>query len=91
MPAQPPRLDGQILEKGGPTIETIYEVDKNNNLRDPEWAIEVSFDGTYELNERILEDGSELDEQFGQLGVWVSSALVQLGDLKFKYKPAIRK
>ena len=41
----------------------------------------------YELGEAVLNDGAELDEHFGDLGGWVSSALVRLGDLKLDYRP----
>ena len=46
-------------------------------------AIEVSYEGAYELDEPRLADGSMLDDHFNTLGGWVSSTLVRLGDLKF--------
>ena len=39
------------------------------------------------MGEAILADGAELDEHFGDLGGWVSGALVRLGDLKLEYRP----
>ena len=39
------------------------------------------------MTEAVLEDGAELDEHFGDLGGWVSSALVRLGDLRLDYRP----
>jgi hypothetical protein len=50
--------------------------------------VEVSYAGSYELDEKALEDGTALDEDFGSLGTWISSALVRLGDLRLDYRPA---
>ena len=87
LPAEPPTLGDAELERSGPTVETIYDPGQVADLDDPEWAIEVSYEGTYELGEAILADGAELDEHFGDLGGWVSGALVRLGDLKLDYRP----
>ena len=87
LPAEPPTLGDTELERSGPTVETIYDPGQVADLDDPEWAIEVSYEGTYELGEAVLNDGAELDEHFGDLGGWVSSALVRLGDLKLEYRP----
>ena len=54
---------------------------------DPEYAIEVSYEGSYELDEAVLADGSELDRHFSAMGGWIASTLVSLGDLKFSYLP----
>ena len=53
-------------------------------------AIEVTYEGLYELAEETLADGtsSVLDEHFGALGGWVASTLVRLGDLRFAFLPA---
>jgi hypothetical protein len=37
------------------------------------------------LSSKVLEDISELDLHFSQLGTWVSSSLVNLGDLSFEF------
>ena len=87
LPAEPPSLGDTELERSGPTVETIYDPGQKADLDDPEWAIEVSYEGTYELGEAVLNDGAELDEHFGDLGGWVSGALVRLGDLKLDYRP----
>ena len=67
----------------GPTIETVYDAD----LEDVEYAIEVSFEGTYDLDEATLTDGSLLDEHFAAMGGWIASTLVKLGDLHFEFLP----
>jgi hypothetical protein len=51
------------------------------------WSIETSYVGEYELPETVLADGSELDEQLGGLGSWISSMLVRLGDIKVDRLP----
>jgi hypothetical protein len=76
-------LGMEPLERSGPTIETVYAGD----LTDPEFAIEVSYEGSYEVDEATLADGSVLDEHFGKMGGWVASTLVRLGDLKFEFLP----
>ena len=71
------------LEATGPTVETIYD----RGLDDPDWAIEFSYEGTYELDGEALEDGAVLDDHFGTLGGWVSGTLVRLGDLDLEFRP----
>ena len=57
---------------------------------DPEYAIEVTYEGLYELAEETLADGAStlLDEHFGALGGWIAATLVKLGDLKLVFRPA---
>jgi len=78
-------LENSTFEKSGTTLETIYEANSENTIDEPEWAIEVSYEGSYELSSKVLEDISELDLHFSQLGTWVSSSLVALGDLSFEF------
>lgn len=85
LPAQSPPIGDEKLERSGPTIETVYPHD----LGDPEYAIEVSYEGTYELDEATLSDGSALDDHFSAMGGWISSTLVKVGDLRLDYLPAI--
>ncbi len=83
LPEQSPLIGVESLERTGPTIETIY----GNDLTEAEYAIEVSYEGSYELDEDTLKDGSVLDLHFGAMGGWISSTLVRLGDLKFEFLP----
>ena len=48
----------------GPTIETVYSAD----LDEREYAIEVSYEGSYELDEETLEDGTILDDHLARHG-----------------------
>ncbi len=85
LPLTGPDIGNEPLVRSGPTIESIYGAD----LDDPEFAIEVSYEGSYELDESGLADGSELDKHFNSLGGWITSRLVALGDLKLRFGPAV--
>ena len=83
LPPASPAIGAESLERSGPTIETVYGID----LDQSEYAIEVSYEGSYELDEATLADGSVLDDHFGAMGGWIASTLVRLGDLKLTYLP----
>ena len=85
LPEQSAAVGNEKLDRSGPTLETAY----GSDLDDVEYAIEVSYEGTYELDEATLADGSVLDEHFGAMGGWISSTLVKVGDLKYDYLPPI--
>ncbi len=86
LPEQSPLIGDERLERSGPTIETMFA---SADLDEPEYAIEVSYEGSYELDEATLADGSILDTHFGAMGGWISSTLVKVGDLKYDYLPPI--
>jgi hypothetical protein len=83
LPEASPAIGAETLERSGPTVETIY----GHDLADPEYAIEVSYEGSYELDEDTLADGSTLDRHFAAMGGWIASTLVKLGDLELEYLP----
>ena len=83
LPEQSPPIGRERLDRSGPTIETVYSGD----LSETEYAIEVSYEGSYEVEEPTLEDGSILDDHFSAMGGWISSTLVRLGDLTFEFLP----
>lgn len=85
LPPIGPELGDEALERSGPTIETVYE---QEDLEVASHAIEVSYQGSYELDEKSLEDGSSLDAHFSSMGGWITSSLVRLGDLPLTYQPA---
>jgi hypothetical protein len=85
LPEQSPPIGNERLERSGPTVETVYTAD----LDDPEYAIEVSYEGSYELDEATLADGSILDDHFSAMGGWISSTLVRVGDLPFDFLPPL--
>lgn len=84
LPRAAPAVGTESLSRSGPTVETIYD-DMSNN---PEYALEVSYEGSYELDEATLDDGTKLDEHFASMGVWIASTLVRLGDIPLEYGTA---
>ena len=85
LPPTSPDIGGEPLSRGGPRVESLHAED----LDDTEYAIDVGYEGAYELDEAGLSDGAELDQHFTALGGWISSMLVRLGDLKLRYKPTL--
>src|SRR3954468_14484488 len=82
-PPESPVIGGETLERSGPSIEQMY----NPDLEPIGGALEISFEGSYRLEEGTLQDGSTLDRDLGALGGWISSTLVRLGDLKLEFLP----
>lgn len=81
LPRESSLIGSERLTRSGPTVEIIH----GDDLGDVEWAVEVSYEGTYELDEEVLADGSKLDEHFSSMGGWIASTLVRLGDLTFAF------
>jgi len=85
LPKTSPAIGHGRLERSGPTVETIFE----RGFDDPEYAIEVSYEGSYEVDEETLADGARLDDNLGAMGGWISSILVKVGDLTWDFLPPI--
>ena len=49
----------------------------------------MSYEGSYELDEAALEDGSILDDHLSAMGGWIASTLVKLGDLSLPFLPPV--
>ena len=94
VPVHSPPVGGERLERAGLTVEIGHpdptDVIVPGEDSAPEYAVEITYEGLYELAEETLADGSStlLDEHFGALGGWIASTLVRLGDLRFAYLPA---
>jgi hypothetical protein len=86
LPTEGAAVGAERLARSGPTLETVYGADMDE---DPEYAFEVSYEGSYELDERCLEDGSILDQHFAAMGGWISSTLVRMGDLPLDFLPPL--
>lgn len=84
LPPSSPQIGMEELTGLGPTVETVYDGD----LEIVSHAVEITYSGTYELDEKTLEDGSALDEHFSSMGGWITSTLVRLGDLPLEFEPA---
>ena len=86
LPDSSPVIGNESMDRAAPTVEVAYGDDLSEAV---EFAIEITYEGLYELAEETLADGSSglLDEHFGALGGWISSMLVRLGDLPLSYLP----
>jgi hypothetical protein len=87
LPKESPAIGSEGLTRSGPTVEAV----SNEDLTETVHAIEVSYEGSYELDEATLADGSILDDHFSAMGGWISSTLVRLGDLDFEFLPPAEK
>jgi hypothetical protein len=85
LPEQSPAIGTHRLDRTGPTIETLFL----GNLDEAEYAIEISYEGSYEFDEATLKDGSILDEHFSAMGGWIASILVKVGDLTYDFLPPL--
>lgn len=87
LPESSPPIGGERLERAGVTVEIGHFNDAGLT---PEYAIEITYEGLYELAEETLADGSSklLDENFGDLGGWIAASLVKLGDMNLEFLPS---
>lgn len=83
LPSTGPSLGEDQLDVMGPTLETVFDLD----LDVASHAVEVCYQGSYELDEATLEDGSALDTKFAAIGGWIASTLMRLGDLTLEFQP----
>jgi hypothetical protein len=86
-PENSPLIGDERLERAGTTVEIAFPDETPDTV---DYAIEVTYEGLYELAEETLADGAStlLDEHFGALGGWIAATLVKLGDLKLEFRPA---
>jgi len=72
--------DGR-LERAGVTVEIAFAEESRST---PDHAVEVTYEGLYELAEVTLADGANtlLDDHLGVLGGWIAATLVKLADLR---------
>jgi hypothetical protein len=85
LPESSAPIGSEHLERSGPTIETVCSADLNER----EYAIEVSYEGSYDLDEATLADGTILDDHLSAMGGWIASTLVKLGDLTLPFLPPV--
>jgi YD repeat-containing protein len=76
VPASSPAVGDAPLTRSSIAVETLIEDPKSH-------ALDLAYDGTYELTEETLADGSStaLDDHMGALGTWIAGVLVRLGDV----------
>lgn len=83
LPEESTAIGDETLMRSNPTVETVFDGD----LEPDEYAVEVSYEGSYDLDEAVLADGSRLDSHFQSMGGWIAGTLVRLGDLTLDYLP----
>ncbi len=83
LPEESPMIGTDTLGRTPPVVEQVRDV--SGVLR---FAVETTYQGTFRLDERALDDASTLARPVGQLARWVASVLVRLGDLDLAYLPA---
>jgi hypothetical protein len=87
-PIKSPQIGKEKLSREGITVEINQPTPTGKHtVAKTEFAIEVTYQGSYELAEETLQDGTSklLDENFGTLGSWIATTLVGLGDLKLTF------
>jgi hypothetical protein len=82
MPTAAPSLGPYPLERRSPMIE--QQLDNEGQAR---FAIEVAYDGMYDIPERALEHDTKLADDLAPLGSWIASTLVRLTDLGLDFLP----
>ncbi len=90
LPAHSTDVGSDRLERSGVTSEIAHPDPDDPLDLAPEYAIEITYEGLYELAEETIANGRStlLDEHFGSLGGWIASSLVKLGDLQLAFLPA---
>lgn len=80
-PCASPLIGDGTLERAGVAIEIGFA---EADTTEPDYAVEVTYEGLYELAESTLADGASrlLDDHLGALGGWIAATLVKLGDLR---------
>ena len=86
-PPTSPTIGNAAMERASLATEISHGLDDSHHT---EYALEVTYEGLYDLSEETLADGSStlLDDHFGALGGWIASTLVRLGDLGLTHLPA---
>ena len=82
LPEESPAIGAAALVRAAPVVEQVTEHD--GTLR---FALETTYQGTLPLDDAALEDASTLAGPVGELGRWVASVLVRLGDLDLSFLP----
>lgn len=75
-----PTIGADHISANSVTTETHYSDDLETSAH----ALELSYQGSYALDEAALANGAALDEAFQAIGGWIAAALVQLGDLNLR-------
>jgi hypothetical protein len=77
-------LGAEPLTRGSTTVEQVLAGGADDR---PECAVEVSYEGSCQLEEALLDDPGALEAALAPLGRGVASVLVRIGDLPFDFRP----
>jgi hypothetical protein len=83
LPTSDPEMGSCVLERSGQTIEQAFK--SGDGM--PASAVEIAYQGTYRLEEPVLDDPEKLGDQAAGLARWIASALVRLADLDLPFLP----
>lgn len=72
---------GESFRLAAPLLEQSFDYD----LDTTGWALEFTYEGSYELTESVIADVSLIEQAFEPIGPWVASMLVRLGDLRLEF------
>jgi hypothetical protein len=81
LPDANPLLGVEPLVRTATTIEQVHAHDQVG------WAVEATYEGSVRFSESQLETPSEIEPVVAGLTRWISSTLIQLTDLPFKFLP----
>ena len=73
-----PSIGADRISLESVTTETHYSAELDASAH----AVELTYQGSYELDDASLASGAALDTAFHAIGGWIASALVRLGDLR---------
>lgn len=83
LPAETEARGPEPLRRSRPTIEQTL----GDRETQESFAVEVSYEGTWELDEGVLENPASVEPQLAAIGSWVASTLVRLSDLGLVFLP----
>jgi hypothetical protein len=81
LPDANPLLGVEPLVRTATTIEQVHADDRVG------WAVEATYEGSVRFSESQLETPSQIEPVIAGLTRWISSTLIQLTDLPFKFLP----
>ena len=83
LPEKSPPLGETSLHRAAPTVQRAYD----RELRLRSVTVEVAYEGTYCVEGTALGNAAAIAAHFADVGAWVASTLVRLGDLELPTVP----
>ena len=79
-----PEIGATTLDRSGVTVEQLYESESPTMTG----AVEIAYQGSYRLEDGILEQPEKLEAELQGLARWIASSLIRLADLELEFLPA---